>query len=63
MHRAMNDESFLMQFRSNPESALEGFDLSEDEERALLERDDESLIEQLNEDIKAATIYVVVPSN
>lgn len=63
MHRAMSDESFLMQFRSNPESALEEFDLSEEEERALLEQDDESLIEQLNEDIKAATIYLVLPSS
>jgi len=62
LHRAMSDEGFLMRFRSDPESALEEFDLSEDEETALVEQDDQSMIEQLNEDIKAATIYIVIPS-
>lgn len=62
MHRAMSDESFLMRFRSDPESALDEFDLSEKEERALLSRDDQSMIEQLNEDIKAATLYIVLPA-
>lgn len=62
MDRAMNSESFLMQFRSDPEAALDEFDLAEEDERALLEQDDDALIDRLDENIKAATIYLVVPA-
>ncbi len=60
--RAMNNEAFRMQFRSNPEAALEEFDLDEADERALLEQDDDTLIDQIEDGIEALRITFIIPA-
>lgn len=61
LNHAMNDESFLMRFQSDPEAALDEFDLDEEQEAALLKQDDQALAEYLNEEIKTITLYFIFP--
>lgn len=45
IQRAMDDQSFKEQIRSNPETALGGYDLTAEEQAALTAGDDTKLME------------------
>jgi len=58
----MTDERFAMNVREDPENALEEYNLSKEEQKAVQSQDDKNLWEQLSEltEIKAQTIIVVI---
>lgn len=58
--RSMTDESFLDQFRADPEGALEEYDLSSEEEEALVSGKDSKVREIVDDGLAAAVIAIVV---
>ena len=59
LDRTMNDEAFLDRFRTDPEAALAGYELTPGE-RAALVAGDESEVRDHLDDIALATAVVVV---
>lgn len=59
LKRATGDESFLARFHSDPEAALEEYDLAADERDALVSGD-ESRIRDVLGDVKAEIVVVIV---
>lgn len=58
--RAMSDESFLARFRSDPEAALDEYDLEERERNALASGNESEIRELLGEAKAGITVVVVV---
>lgn len=48
-HTAMDDEEFRESFKSNPEEALEKFELTKEEQSAILTGDEKSINEMIGE--------------
>lgn len=64
VYKSLTDDEFLTEYRADPEAALEDFDLSEEEEDALMDGDDLEVMGAANDDdgmiAKAAVVVVVV---
>jgi len=59
MEQAMKDESFLSRFRADPESALEEYDLEEEEREAFATKSDERIREVIG-DARADIVVVII---
>lgn len=60
LDRTMTDEAFLDQFLTNPDAALDGYDLTPTERDALLSGDEHQLREYLGELALEVAVAVVV---
>lgn len=60
VHRTMQDEQFLREFRRDPEAALAEYDLDEGERRALKSGDEDRIREAVDDTMQAAVCVCVV---
>lgn len=52
IHEAMRETAFRAELRSNPEEALEQFDLIEEEHEAIVSRDETKIAELLGDHLR-----------